>query len=196
MISFRPLLLSALALLAQPAVAGPPDGPAPDAEHRLLAGLAGEWTVEQSFWATPGKPPKIDTGHASLAMILNGRHLRQSVRIDDGSNFEGLGYFGYDPVTKAFFSTWMDVNFPGIVIARGALEPATRSVTLRGRMSPAQEGNPVPVREVLTVVDGDHLRYEFYETHKGVEVLSVRLEYTRATRERRPVHPHSGGHPE
>ena len=74
----------------------------------------------------------------------------------------------------------MDVNFPGIVIARGGLEPATRSVTLRGRMNPAQEGNPVPVREVLTVVDGDHLRYEFYETHKGIEALSVRLEYTRA----------------
>ena len=180
MISFRHLALSALALLAQPAVAGPPDGLAPDAEHRMLAGLAGEWTIKQSFWTTPGKPPKIDTGHASLAMILNGRHLRQSVHIDDGTNFEGLGYFGYDPLTNAFLSTWMDVNFPGIVIARGALEPAPRSVTLRGRMDTAQAGKPVPVREVPTVVDRDHLRYEFYETHKGIEGLSVRLEYTRA----------------
>ena len=180
MISFRHLALSALALLAQPAAAAPPDGLAPDAEHRMLAGLAGEWTVKQSFWTTPGKPPKIDTGHASLAMILNGRHLRQSVHIDDGSNFEGLGHFGYDPATKAFFSTWMDVNFPGVVIARGGFGPATRSVTLRGRMDSAQVSDPIPVREVLTIVDPDHLRYEFYETHKGVEALSVRLEYTRA----------------
>ena len=180
MISFRALILPALAMLAQPAAAKPGDGRAPDTEHRMLAGLAGEWTVKQSFWTALGKPPKIDSGHASLVMILNGRHLRQTVHIDDGTNFEGLGYFGYDPVTKAFFSTWMDVNFPGIVIARGELEPATRSVTLRGRMDTAQVSGPVPVREVLTVVDRDHLRYEFYETHKGIEALSVRLEYTRA----------------
>lgn len=180
MISFRPLILPALAMLAQPAAAGLPDASAPDAEHRMLARLAGEWTVKQAFWTTPGMPPKIDSGHASLAMILNGRHLRQSVRIDDGTNFEGLGYFGYDPVTKAFFSTWMDVNFSGIVIARGGPGPATRSVTLRGRMNSAQMSDAVPVREVLTIVDGDHLRYGFYETHKGVEALSVRLEYTRA----------------
>jgi hypothetical protein len=150
----------------------------PDAEHQLLASLAGKWTVTQSYWAVPGKPPKIDHGSAELAMILAGRHLRQTVRIDDGTSFEGLGYFGYDGATKRFFSTWMDVNFPGIVIARGALDTGARSITLTGTMDQADKS--VPVREVLLLLDGDHFRYEFYETHDGHEALAVRLDYARS----------------
>jgi hypothetical protein len=46
-------------------------------------------------------------------------------------------------------------------------------------MAAAPEGDPVPVREVLTIIDADHFRYEFFETHGGTEAIGVRLEYAR-----------------
>jgi len=168
-----PLCITALPAPAQQAKS------APDSEHQLLASLSGQWVVTQSLWSTPGKPPKIDRGTADLAMILNGRHLRQALRIDDGTNFEGLGYVGYDGTTGKFFSTWMDVNFPGIVIARGSFDAGSKSITLVGTMDQTKDGEPVGVREVLTIMDRDHIRYDFYETRRGVEALGVRLDYTR-----------------
>jgi len=172
-------LLAALSLVAALASAQQPRATAPDAEHQLLHSVAGQWNVTQSLWLTPGKPPKVDQGKASLDMVLNGRHLRQNLQIADGTGFEGLGYFGYDSTTRQFFSTWMDVNFPGLVVAYGSFDPTAKAVTLRGRMPAAQGGDAVLVREVLTLTDPDHLRYEFFETHKGIEALAVRLDYTR-----------------
>src|SRR4051794_41043817 len=66
-----------------------------DPQHGRLAGLVGRWSVRQSLWTTPGAPPRIDRGTADFAMVLNRRHLRQTLRIADGTNFEGLGYIGY-----------------------------------------------------------------------------------------------------
>ncbi|NIJ18975.1 hypothetical protein FHS95_000644 [Sphingomonas naasensis] len=173
------LALSAALLLAAPLSAQEKAAVAPDREHRLLAALAGKWAVKQSFWLAPGKPPRRDEGTAELAMVLNGRHLRQNLHIADGTDFEGLSYLGYDSAAQRFFSTWMDVNFPGLVIAWGGLDDAAKTITLRGAIAAAQGQDPVPVREVLTLTDAEHFRYEFYETRGGAETLAVRLDYTR-----------------
>lgn len=172
------LALAAASLLAAPLSAQNQTAP-PDREHQLLAALAGKWEVRQSFWGAPGKPPKRDDGTAELAMVLNGRHLRQTLHIADGTGFEGLSYIGYDSAARRFFSTWMDVNFPGLVIAWGSLDEGAKAITLRGTLAGAQGQDPVPVREVLTLTDPDHFRYEFFETRGGAEALAVRLDYTR-----------------
>jgi hypothetical protein len=174
------LALTAAALLATPLSAQEKDVVAPDREHRLLASLAGKWDVRQSLWLVPGRPPKLDSGTAELTMVLNGRHLRQTLRIADGTNFEGLSYVGYDNPARRFFSTWMDVNFPGLVVAYGRLD-AANTITLRGSMASTQGRDPVPVREVLTIIDPDHFRYEFFETRRRAEALAVRLDYARRT---------------
>lgn len=145
-------------------------GPAPDVQHRTLAGLSGHWSVKQSLWLG-GSEPKVDTGSADFAMVLNGRHLRQTLHIADGTGFEGLGYIGYDSDAGRVFSTWMDVNFPGIVVAYGTEDGG--AWVLKGSMG------TVPVREVLTIADPDHFDYRFYETHDGKEALVVELDYTR-----------------
>jgi len=144
--------------------------PAPNAQHQMLASLAGTWTVKQTLWLD-GQAPKVDPGSADFAMVLNGRHLKQTLRIADGTGFEGLGYIGYDNASGQFFSTWMDVNFPGIVVAWGGQQG--NAYVLKGNMG------AVSVREVLTVVDSRHVDYRFYETHDGKEALVVELEYSR-----------------
>jgi len=63
------------------------------AEHAALARFAGRWTVKQSYWTSPDKPPVVDQGDADLDMVLDGRQLRQELRIAGKDKpFEGLGY--------------------------------------------------------------------------------------------------------
>lgn len=149
-----------------------------DPQHSALAHLAGAWTVQQSLWLGDATAPKIDSGQADFTVVLN-HQLQQSLHINDGTHFEGLGYIGFDNASVQYFSTWMDVNFPGIVVAYGDFDPTANTYVLKGSMS-SSTGNPVPVREVMTVADPDHFRYEYYETHAGKEALTVRLDYTRS----------------
>ena len=123
------------------------------------------------MWLDTSGKAKVDTGSADFGMVLKGRHLRQTLYIADGTGFEGLGYIGYDNATGQFFTTWMDVNFPGIVVAYGGKDGD--AYVLKGNMG------QVPVREVLKIVDHDHVDYRFYETHDGKEALVVELEYSR-----------------
>jgi hypothetical protein len=151
--------------------AGVAAAPALDAQHQMLADLSGHWTVKQSLWLDASGKARVDMGSADFAMVLKGRHLKQTLHIADGTGFEGLGYIGYDNATGQFSTTWMDVNFPGIVVAYGAKDGD--DYVLKGSMG------AVPVREVLKIVDHDHIDYRFYETHDGKEALVVELEYSR-----------------
>ena len=142
------------------------------------AQLAGHWAVQQSMWTTPGAPPVIDHGTATYALVLGGRDLRQQLRIASSKPFEGLGYIGRDGATGRYFSSWMDTNFSGMILARGSYDAASRSYTFTGEMA-GSDGSSVPVREVMRIADDDHFVYEYYETRNGKEALAVSLQYTR-----------------
>lgn len=162
--------LIALALLCLPLIAHAGDDP----EHARLAALSGGWTVKQSLWLGGATTPKVDSGHADYAMVL-GHHLQQNLTIDDGTDFHGLGTIGFDNAAGHYFSTWMDTNFPGLVVAWGDYDAASKSYTFTGSM----DGGKVPVREVMTITDARHFTYDYYESHDGKEALTVRLEYSR-----------------
>lgn len=171
------IAMCATLLCAVPAAAG---AQTIDPQHQALASLAGTWTVKQSLWLGDAQSPKIDTGTADFAVVLK-RQLRQSLHIADGTDFEGLGYIGYDNGSAQYFTTWMDVNFPGIVVAYGAYDDASKTYVFRGTMAASTPGEAgIPVREVMTVTDARHFRYDYYETRGGKESLTVRLDYTRS----------------
>ena len=169
-------VLMAAAMFATLATAAPVD-----AEHATLARLAGHWSVKQTLWTAPGQPPAIDQGDADFTMVLDGRHLRQDLHIAAKDKpFEGLGYIGYDTAAKAYFSTWMDVNFTGFIVAKGDYDAAARRYTFRGQVpDSAHPGATIALREVMSVRDDDHFTYAYFETHDGQEAQAVQLEYTR-----------------
>ncbi len=152
-----------------------------DAEHAALANLAGHWSVTQTLWATPGGPPAVDQGNADFAMVLDGRHLRQDLRIASKDKpFEGLGYIGYDTAAKTFFSSWMDVNFTGLIVAKGDYDAANRRYVFKGEVpNSARPGTTIALREVMSIKDDDHFTYDYYEAQDGKEAQAVRLEYSR-----------------
>lgn len=179
MIPPRALLLT-LALIVAPMA--PSRAATLDAEHARLATLAGRWNVTQSMWASPGKAPQVDRGNAVVTPVLNGSRLRQELHIDAPDKpFDGLGYFGYDNARREYYSTWMDINFPGMIVASGDFDAANARYTFRALVADgAKPGAQIPLREVLQVIDTDHFRYEYYEDHGKGEALAVRLDYVRA----------------
>lgn len=175
------VLAIAMALATGPLIAGShPSAAAPqvDPPHAQLASLAGHWAVRQSMWMDPKSAPVVDHGSAIYAMVLGGRHLRQQLRIASSKPFEGLGYIGYDDAAGKYYSSWMDTNFSGIILAHGSYDAASRTYSFTGEMA-GKDGGPVPVREVMRIADNDHFTYEYYETRNGAEALAVRLQYTR-----------------
>lgn len=148
-------------------------------QSRVLEGLTGRWSVRQSLWTDPAKPPAIDRGMATFTPILAGHHLRQELRVDSDKPFEGLGYLGYDQFSGDYGSLWMDVNFKGVIVAHGGYDAAAKTFTFLGQ-GPDAKGATIPLREVLRIQDADHFTYEYFERHGGKEDLAVRLEYARA----------------
>lgn len=149
-----------------------------DARHLQLAQLEGRWDVTQSEWKSPEAPPSVDRGRATLSVVL-GRHLQQRLRIDADKPFEGLGYIGYDDASGKYFSTWMDINFSGIIFTSGDWSSTDQSYTFRGDV-PDGKGGLSHLRAVMHVLDRDHFSYEYYEARGGREALVIRLDYVRA----------------
>ena len=179
MTSLRTLLV-AFAIAATP-LASFAATPQPDAEHARLATLAGRWNVVQTMWTSPGKAPQVDCGSAVILPVLGGSRLRQELHIDaKDTPFDGLGYLGYDNAGREYYSTWMDVNFPGIIVATGGYDAARASYTFRTTLADsANPGAKIRLREVLRATDANHFSYEYYEDRGKGEALAVRLEYTR-----------------
>ena len=176
------VLAIAVSLAAGSAMAGAATSaatPHTSPQHAQLATLSGHWTVRQSIWTDAKTPPIVDQGAATYTMVLGGHHLRQDLRIASSKPFEGLGYIGYDDATGKYYSSWMDTNFSGMILAHGDYDAASRTYTFTGDM-PGKGGAPVPVREVMRIADNGHFVYEYYETRDGKEALAVSLQYTRA----------------
>ncbi len=87
----------------------------------------------QSYWTSPDKPPVVGQGEATWpwcwTAVTFGRTCA-STRKD--KPFQGLGYIGYDAAAKTFFSTWMDVNFTGLIVAKGGYDAAAGRYTFVG----------------------------------------------------------------
>ncbi|WKE67226.1 DUF1579 family protein [Gallaecimonas kandeliae] len=170
--------LSAVSASGNPPQSGSSISPATTPQARLAA-FAGHWQVRQSLWTAPGKAPQVDKGFATFSEILDGHHLRQDLHIDSAAKpFQGLGFLGYDDASGRYDSLWMDVNFSGVILAHGSYDEAKQTYTFTGSIP--LDGHAAPLREVLRVSDANHFVYEYYEQHGGPEMLTVRLEYSRA----------------
>lgn len=147
-------------------------------EHRRLAELAGRWRVRQSLWLDEAKAPQIDAGTAVFTAVLGGRHLQQDLRIASRTPFQGLGYTGYDNSSHSYYTSWMDINFTGVLLLRGDYDAKARVYRFRGEMA-GEGGTPVPTREELQVLDSNHIVARYFETRRGKESLVVELDYSR-----------------
>jgi hypothetical protein len=153
----------------------------PGAFHKLLAEMAGSWSVKSKWWMDPNDPPMESTGTSEKKMVLDGRFLWQEFSGDMmGGPFAGIGFTGYDNHTQKFVSTWMDSMGTGIYYFEGSVGgPGGKTITQTCNYDDPVRGL-LKWRHVTRIVDRNHLEFEMYTTDSsGIEGKMGEMTYTR-----------------
>lgn len=162
--------------------------------HKLLSSLDGNWDYSIKFWMNPDPkaPPQESTGTATRKTIMDGRYVMMDVSgnmkmPDETGNmkdveFKGMGLEGYDNMKKKFIASWIDNMGTGIEFSEGTYDPATKTFTYSMEMEP-MPGMKTKVRELVKLVDDNHMMLEWYETPqgkgKGKERKTMEINYTK-----------------
>ncbi len=159
--------------------------------HKLLSSLDGNWNFTIKMWMNPdpNAKPQESKGTATRKTIMGGRYVMMDVTGkmqmpgEDGKpkdmQFKGMGLEGYDNVKKKFVASWVDNMGTGIQFSEGTYDPATKSFTYTAEMEP-MPGMKMPVREVITIPDNNHMSLDWYENHGGQEKKTMEIHYTRS----------------
>jgi hypothetical protein len=158
--------------------------------HKILADTAGSWSYTVKMWMNPdpNAKPQESKGTATRKMTLDGHYLsgdyvgKMMMPGADGKmknlTFHGMGIEGYDNAKKKFVASWIDNMGTGIETMEGTYDPATNSLTYEAEMEPFP-GMKQHVRQVVKMVDKNHMNLEWYETTGGQEKKTMEINYTR-----------------
>jgi hypothetical protein len=152
----------------------------PGAPHKLLAEMAGRWSVKSRWWMDPHEPPMESTGDSEQKMILDGRFLQQDFSGEMmGGAFSGIGFTGYNNHNGKFVSIWMDSMGTGIYYFEGSAGSDGRTITQTCSYDDPVRG-PLVWRSVTRILDGDRLEFDMYTTDSsGKEDKMGEMTYTR-----------------
>jgi hypothetical protein len=156
--------------------------------HKVLDSTAGTYSYVVKMWMDPKANPSESTGTATRKSIMDGRYVTGdysgSFKVPGADskmkdmNFHGMSLDGYDNVKQKFVSSWIDNMGTGIIMLDGTYDAATKAFTYTGDYE-GMPGMKSKVREVITMVDKDHMTLEYYEDRGQGEMKSMEINYTR-----------------
>jgi uncharacterized protein DUF1579 len=159
--------------------------------HKLLSSLDGTWNYKIKFWMNgdPSSKPEESSGTAIRKSMMGGRFTvmdvsgKMKMPGPDGkmkeTEFKGQGIDGYDNAKQKFVGSWVDNMGTGIMMSEGTYDPATKTMTYTAdyQMTPSMKQQ---IREVITLTDKDHMKFEWLENRGGQDVKTMQIDYTRA----------------
>ena len=195
----RNIALCAAVLLLVPAAwsqqpAEQPDMPSPEEmeammkllqpgeHHEYMAQLVGEWATVAKMWQAPGAPPSESEGTTEIVALMDGRYFQATYEGSFmGMPFKGMGIDGYDNVKKKHVGAWIDTFGTGIMYYEGTCSDDHKVVTTHAEVDDPMSGQKVKMRQVTTMIDKDHWKYEaFAESPAGEgEMQMMEITYTR-----------------
>jgi hypothetical protein len=154
----------------------------PGAAHEVLKGLVGKWKYTSKMWHTPTSAPEESTGTSTMKMIFGGRFLVHETKSKAmGMPFEGIGYTGYNNVTKKYETTWIDSMNTGTMHGTGAFDAATQTLTDSGEFyCPMKKGELQKYRSEWKILDKNNTVYTMYgPDEKGKEFKGMEMTFKR-----------------
>jgi hypothetical protein len=170
---------------------GPPDEKAmmemmakvatPGEQHKKLDVFAGTFDTKLKMWMDPSQPPQETPGKTDTKWVLGNRYLEQHY---DGSfmgqPFSGIGFIGYDNVTKKYWMNWMDTAATGAMAMTGKWDAAGKVMTWTGTMVDPMTNKPQKFMQKVTVTDKDHHSWEMWGPDMtGKQYKMMEANYTR-----------------
>jgi hypothetical protein len=151
----------------------------PGEEHKMLAENIGKWDGDITMWTDPTQPPQKSKGTSEFESIYDGRYIVGKYTGNMmGMPFSGMDISGFDNAKKVYFTSWIDNMGTGIMYLEGTYDKNAKTFNYAGEtVNPM--GNKMNVREVITVIDKDHTKFEMYMDMGKGEMKSMEISYTR-----------------
>lgn len=148
--------------------------------HKMMAKWDGTWDAALKYWIDPAMPPMTMNLKTTNKMILNGLYQQStSTGSMNGMPFNGVSTTGYDNHRKMVTSTWVDNMSSGIMYLEGTWDEATKSMTLKGKVTDPETKEQHDMREVMKIVDDNTQVMEQYITRNGKEVKALEITFKR-----------------
>jgi hypothetical protein len=151
----------------------------PGEMHKWLAQFAGTWETETTEFSPEGagKPEK---GKMEYKLTMGGRFLEMNFEGRmHGQFYHGGGAMGFNNIDQRFESTWMDTMSSNMLFMTGTADKDGKMLTLKGEFTNPMTKTKDAFKEVLTVVDKDHHKSEFFGTMNGQEMKMMEITYAR-----------------
>jgi hypothetical protein len=173
------------------AKAGPPDEKAameammkagtPGEAHKKLEPIVGTFDTKVKMWMDPSKPAEESSGKTESKWVLGNRFVQQTYEgTFMGQPFSGMGYMGYDNITKKYTGTWMDSMGTAMMNSTGKVDASGKVMTYTAMMNDPVTGKLCKITEKVTVADNDHHMMEMWgpdpsgKNYKMMEITYVR----------------------
>ena len=155
----------------------------PGEQHEMLARRVGQWTVEGMRWDSPDTEPHPFTGTSTITSVMGGRYFLEEIEgpgFMGGPPFEGRSVFGYDNLTKTYFTFWFDNMMTGVSRYEGTPSGDGKTIHYTVDVPDVMAGRYKTVRAIDTMIDEDHGVFVMYNTTAdGDEFKSMELNVTR-----------------
>jgi hypothetical protein len=136
----------------------------PSEGHKVLAGMAGNWQYTSKMWHKPEAKPEESTGAMTLKMILGGRFLENKTTGKAmGMPFEGLGFIGYNNISKKYETVWLDNMATGIMRGMGSYDASAQVLKDSGEFScPMSKNKTQEYRTEWKIVDKNNMIFTMW----------------------------------
>ncbi len=152
----------------------------PGEPHKKLAEMVGTFDATVKMWPAPNAPAQTSQGVSTNKSVLGGRWIQEDFTGSMmGAPFTGIGYTGYDNVTKKYVGTWMDSMSTGAMTSTGKAN-ADGSYDFSAWMPDPMRGKNVEMKEKVTVVNKDkHIMEMWGPDRSGKQYRMMEITYTR-----------------
>lgn len=132
--------------------------PEPQAEHRWLQRLVGEWIFEHVCQTGPDTPPMTSMGKQTNRGLGELWLLGEMVgEMPGGGEARSIITIGFDPATRQFVGSFVSSCMTHFWPYRGSLDASGKILTLDSEgPSFAGDGSMSKYQDIIEIIDDDH----------------------------------------
>ena len=149
--------------------------------QKKLEPLVGTFDAKVRTWMDPSRPPDDTVGTSVNTWALGDRFVQIKYEgVFLGESFNGIGYTGYDNVTKKYQSSWMDTASTAMMLSVGSFDASGKVLSMKATTSDPVTGKPTTNDQKITITDNDHHTIEMWgKTPDGKSYKMMEIQYTR-----------------
>jgi len=151
----------------------------PGDAHKKLDAMIGSFDSKVKVWMDPSKPPEESAGTSENTWVLGDRWVQTKHEgTFMGQPYSGIGYTGYDNVSKKYVGTWMDTAGTGMMTMKGTM--TGNVMTSTATMNDPMTGKMATSTMKTTMTDKDHYTMEMWDKMPNGKMAKImEINYTR-----------------